>query len=171
MDQLPDSARPILPSDSEPPSAQPTITTSSPTTPAPVHSAAGHSAADKRASTRLSTYSATPTLAPSIAPSHASETTMLSTSTAGGVGGNGADPRAQEIKSWNAGFARLEDKRLAQQRYALSSEKTDNMSKLALGAKVERALSRRMTGQDATFTRRGSRAATLAEKGIFGTRV
>lgn len=93
-----------------------------------------------RASTRLSTYSATPTLTPSIAPSHLS----AASSTAG-------DPKAQEIKSWNAGFERLEDKRLTNQRYMLSTEKTDDMSKLALGAKLDRALGRRMSGQDAVF--------------------
>jgi len=93
-----------------------------------------------RASTRLSTYSATPTLTPSIAPSHLS----TASSTAG-------DPRAADIKSWNAGFERLEDKRLQQQRYIVSTEKNENMSKLALGAKLERALGRRMTGQDAVF--------------------
>jgi len=96
--------------------------------------------AGNRASTRFSTYSATPTLTPSIAPSHLSN----ASSTAG-------DPRAQEIKSWNAGFERLEDKRLTQQRYTLSSEKNEDLNKLALGAKLERALGRRMTGQDAVF--------------------
>ncbi|KAF2789087.1 hypothetical protein K505DRAFT_328496 [Melanomma pulvis-pyrius CBS 109.77] len=98
------------------------------------------SSTGNRASTRMSTYSATPTLTPSIAPSHLS----AASSTSG-------DPKAQEIKSWNAGFERLEDKRLASQRYMLSSEKTDDMSKLALGAKLDRALGRRMSGQDAVF--------------------
>jgi hypothetical protein len=93
-----------------------------------------------RASQRMSTYSAAPTLTPSVAPSHLSE----ASSTAG-------DPKAQEIKTWNDGFERLEDKRLAKQRYALDAEKTDNMSKIALGAKLDRALSRRMSGQDAVF--------------------
>lgn len=93
-----------------------------------------------RASTRLSTYSATPTLAPSLAPSHVS-----------GASSTAGDPKAQEIKSWNAGFDRLEDKRLVSQRYALNEQKTDDMSKLALGAKLERALGRRMSGQDAVF--------------------
>jgi hypothetical protein len=107
--------------------------------------------AGNRASTRFSTYSTTPTLTPSIAPSHLSS----ASSTAG-------DPRAQEIKSWNAGFERLEDKRLTQQRYTLSNEKNEDLSKLALGAKLERALNRRMTGQDAVFRRKDS----LSEKKI-----
>jgi hypothetical protein len=54
--------------------------------------------AGNRASTRLSTYSAAPTLTPSIAPSHLS-----------GASSTTGDPKAQEIKSWNAGFERLED--------------------------------------------------------------
>jgi hypothetical protein len=103
-----------------------------------------------RTSTRMSTYSAAPTLAPSIAPSHLS----AASSTSG-------DPKAQEIKSWNAGFQRLEDKRLASQRYMLNQEKTDDMSKLALGAKLERALGRRMSGQDAVF-----RPKVMSEKKI-----
>ena len=32
-----------------------------------------------------------------------------------------------------------------------TTEKSDNLNKLALGAKVERALGRRMTGQDAVM--------------------
>jgi hypothetical protein len=88
----------------------------------------------------MSTYSATPTLTPSIAPSHLSS----ASSTAG-------DPKARDIKTWNAGFDRLEDKRLTQQRYTLTNQKTDDMSKLALGAKLDRALGRRMSGQDAVF--------------------
>jgi hypothetical protein len=103
-----------------------------------------------RASTRLSTYSVTPTLTPSIAPSHLS-----------GASSTNGDPKAQEIKSWNAGFERLEDKRLQTQRYILSNEKNDDMSKLALGAKLERALGRRMSGQDAVF-----RPKIMSEKKI-----
>ncbi|KAF9735252.1 hypothetical protein PMIN06_000665 [Paraphaeosphaeria minitans] len=97
------------------------------------------SSAGNRASTRMSTYSTAPTLTPSVAPSHLSEASIA------------GDPKAQEIKSWNEGFERLEDKRLVQQRYMLNNEKTDNMSKIALGAKLDRALARRMSGQDAVF--------------------
>ncbi|KAF2756400.1 hypothetical protein EJ05DRAFT_501904 [Pseudovirgaria hyperparasitica] len=105
---------------------------------------------NQRASIRFSTYSAA-TLAPSIAPSHLSGDSV-----------NSQDPRAQDIKSWNAGFARLEDKRLSQQRYTVSPEQTDHMSKLALGAKLERALGRRLSGQDAVFKSR-----TFDEKKIL----
>jgi len=56
-----------------------------------------------------------------------------------------------EIKELTEGLDRLENKPLQQQRFVPSAEKTDNLSKLALGAKVERALGRRMTGQDAVM--------------------
>lgn len=91
--------------------------------------------ATARNSTRLSTYSNAPTLTPSIAPSTTSS----------------IDPRSAEIKAWNAGLDRLEDKRLTSQRYVASADKIDNLSKLALGAKLDRALSRRMSEQDAVF--------------------
>jgi len=56
-----------------------------------------------------------------------------------------------EIKELAQGLDRLESKRLQQQRFVPSAEKSDNLSKLALGAKVERALGRRMTSQDAVM--------------------
>lgn len=45
----------------------------------------------------------------------------------------------------------MQDERLDKQRYVMNENKSDEVSKLALGAKVERALARRMVGQDATF--------------------
>ncbi|KAF2834755.1 hypothetical protein M501DRAFT_1020546 [Patellaria atrata CBS 101060] len=95
------------------------------------------------ASTRISTYSNAPTLTPSIAPSTTSS----------------LDPRSADIKAWNAGLDRLEDKRLAQQRYVVSTEKNDDMNKLALGAKLDRALGRRLSSQDAVFTRKVTAAS------------
>ena len=71
-----------------------------------------------------------------------------------------------EIKEWTQGLDRLEQKRLQQQRYAPTQEKTDSLSKLALGAKVERALGRRMTDQDAVF-----RPKLLNEKTASGRSV
>lgn len=56
-----------------------------------------------------------------------------------------------EIKEYTDGLERLENKPLSQQRFVPSAEKTDDLNKLALGAKVERALGRRMTGQDAVM--------------------
>jgi hypothetical protein len=40
---------------------------------------------------------------------------------------------------------------LGQQRFVPTAEKTEHLSKLALGAKLERALGRRMGGQDAVM--------------------
>ena len=60
------------------------------------------------------------------------------------VGDTGMD----EIKQFGDGLRRLENKRLEQQRFVPTAEKTENLSKLALGAKVERALRRRMTSQE-----------------------
>jgi hypothetical protein len=56
-----------------------------------------------------------------------------------------------DIKEYSEGLERLESKPLAQQRFVPTPEKTDDLNKLALGAKVERALGRRMTGQDAVM--------------------
>jgi hypothetical protein len=81
----------------------------------------------------------------------------MSTSTAGT-----ADPRTQDIKEWKAGFQRMSDERLVKQRYLPSDSKTDEIDTIALGAKVERALGRRMVGQDAQFTRRESLSAEAA---------
>ena len=44
---------------------------------------------------------------------------------------------------------RLEDSRLQKQRFVPSEKKSETISKLALGAKLDRALRRRMSGQDA----------------------
>ncbi|KAM5431360.1 hypothetical protein McanCB56680_005452 [Microsporum canis] len=60
-----------------------------------------------------------------------------------------ADSRMAEIKELSAGLARLENKRLSQQRFVPTPEKSESLSKLALSAKVERALGRRMSSQDA----------------------
>jgi hypothetical protein len=44
------------------------------------------------------------------------------------------------------------DSRLDRQRYIPSGDKVEELGKIALGAKVERALARRLVGQDAIFT-------------------
>ncbi|RPA74706.1 hypothetical protein BJ508DRAFT_184299, partial [Ascobolus immersus RN42] len=49
------------------------------------------------------------------------------------------------------GLRRLDDVRLSKQRFEASEEKTDMFAKLALGAKLERALRWRMSGQDAEY--------------------
>jgi len=56
-----------------------------------------------------------------------------------------------ELSQLTQSLDRLENKHLQQQRFVPSQKKSDDLSKLSLGAKVERALSRRMSDQDAVF--------------------
>jgi hypothetical protein len=95
-----------------------------------------------RTSVRYSTYSVTPSMAGTV------QTT---------------DSATAEIHDIEQGLNRMENKALSSQRVELSEEKTANMSKLALGAKLERALDRRMSSQDAVF-RRKKPAVTNSEK-------
>ena len=88
-----------------------------------------------RASVRFSTYSVK---APSLTPS-----TQTS------------DSAQNEIREIATGLDRMENKALSSQRVVLSEEKTERMGKLALGAKLERALDRRMSSQDAVMRPRG----------------
>ncbi|KAL8941199.1 MAG: hypothetical protein Q9211_001913 [Gyalolechia sp. 1 TL-2023] len=117
----------------------------------------------KHTSKRDSTYSSFLSSDSPILPSAAAVTSTTSTTSDNNY--SSSDPRLQEIKEWSTGFDRLENKRLQQQRYQPTPEKSDNLSKLALGAKVERALERRMTDQDATF-----RAKVANEKPAAVTR-
>ncbi|KAL8919947.1 MAG: hypothetical protein Q9208_006515 [Pyrenodesmia sp. 3 TL-2023] len=115
------------------------------------------SVSSKRTSKRYSTYSSLISTDPlPSGATHTSSTTTYNTTSNSfrnysNTSSNSSDPRLQEIKEWSTGFDRLENKHLEQQRYQPTPEKSDNLSKLALGAKVERALGRRMTDQDATF--------------------
>ncbi len=126
---------------------------------------------------RFSTYSGAPSLQPSLAPSYNTtascrsnrnnqtrKTTMdkrsstmynsrdanafASTSTLS----SSNDPKTADIRSWSGALQRMQDERLDRQRFVMNENKSEDLAKLALGAKVERALSRRMVGQDATFT-------------------
>lgn len=127
---------------------------------------------------RFSTYSGAPSLQPSLAPTdttshsrstpqpshsnmYAQQTSAGSTSTLA----SNADPKTADIKSWSAGFERMQDARLDKQRYVMSGNKSEEVSKLALGAKLERALGRRMTGQDATFSQR-KKSMSNSEKAL-----
>ncbi|KAG0646883.1 hypothetical protein D0Z07_6461 [Hyphodiscus hymeniophilus] len=87
----------------------------------------------KRASARFSTYSTAPSVANTVKTSFTS------------------DSAQQEIKDIEDGLEKLANKKLQSQRFVPSVEKSDNLSKLALGAKLERALGRRMGGQDAVM--------------------
>jgi hypothetical protein len=62
------------------------------------------------------------------------------------------------------GLDKLENKKLGAQRYVPSEQKTEVLSKLALGAKLERALERRMDGQDAVM-RVKPRSNTVEKEG------
>ncbi|GAB1202238.1 hypothetical protein APSETT445_000849 [Aspergillus pseudonomiae] len=88
-----------------------------------------------RASKRFSTVSGNPSIA--------------SSGTIGSL--PSGDPRLAEFHHLRDGLERLENKPLQKQRFVPTPEKSDNLSKLALSAKVERALDRRMTGQDAVM--------------------
>lgn len=77
------------------------------------------------------------------------------------------DSAQAEIRDIATGLDRMENKALSSQRVTLSEEKTDNFRKLALGAKLDRALGRRMTGQDAVMRPRikpASEKQQLVEK-------
>jgi hypothetical protein len=97
-------------------------------------------APQNRASVRLSTYSMAPSYAPTVQTN---------------------DSAHQEIREIATGLERMENKKLTNQRVMLSEEKYETLKKLALGAKLERALDRRMTGQDAVMRPRGN---TINEK-------
>jgi len=106
------------------------------------------SLASKRTSNRYSTYSmAASTLAPSVAPSFSQDIVQ------------------QEITEITEGLEKLENKKLSMQRFVPSKEKSENLSKLALGAKLERALDRRMFGQDAVMRKKKVVVGPLGEKG------
>jgi hypothetical protein len=74
------------------------------------------------------------------------------------------DPKTAEIKSFANAFDKMTDKRLDKQRFVMSNDKTEEVGKIALGAKLERALSRRMVGQDATFRPRSKKSSLVDEK-------
>jgi len=101
------------------------------------------SVSSKRASARYSTYSTAPSVANTV------KTTLSSASA------------TQEIKDIEEGLDKLENKKLANQRFVPSQEKTESLSKLALGAKLERALGRRMGSQDAVMR---DRRKTVTDK-------
>ena len=98
-----------------------------------------HQLASKRTSVRMSTYSASPSF----------NTTATTSTTAL------ADTGRAEISHITSGLDRLENKKLAEQRFTPTPKKSETLDKLALGAKVERALGRRMGNQDATMPKVG----------------
>lgn len=82
---------------------------------------------------------------------------------------NTSDSAVAEIQNIGETIDRLNDnaKRLSEQRVELNEEKRVNLQKLALGAKLERALGRRMSSQDAVMRprmRAKSSPKVLSEK-------
>ncbi|KAH6975852.1 hypothetical protein EDB80DRAFT_594401 [Ilyonectria destructans] len=79
-----------------------------------------------------------------------------------------------EIRDIASGIDRMENKALSSQLVVLSEEKTDNMQKLALCAKLNRALDRRMSSQDAVMRPRAKNTAAnekLDEKAQWSGRL
>jgi hypothetical protein len=62
-----------------------------------------------------------------------------------------SDPRIADLHSFASQFDKMIEPRLDRQRYVPSGDKVEELAKIALGAKVERALARRLTGQDANL--------------------
>ena len=67
-----------------------------------------------------------------------------------------------DIRTIATGLERMYNPALSNQRVVLSEKKLDDLKTLALSAKLDRALKRRMTGQDAVMR---PRRKTPAEKG------
>ncbi|OAP63267.1 hypothetical protein AYL99_02494 [Fonsecaea erecta] len=103
----------------------------------------------KRTSKRYSTYSASPSFATTTS-TYSNSHTLVSGSGAANITVSPETGMA-EIRHLTQSLDRLENKRLSQQRFVPSQKKTDDLSKLSLGAKVERALGRRMSDQDAVL--------------------
>jgi len=101
------------------------------------------SVTSKRTSKRYSTYSTSPSFATTNTNFSNSQTLASATVS--------PETGMAEISQLTQGLDRLENKHLSQQRFVPSQKKTDDLSKLSLGAKVERALGRRMTDQDAVL--------------------
>jgi hypothetical protein len=74
------------------------------------------------------------------------------------------DPRIADLHSFASQFDKMLDTRLDRQRYVLSGDKVEELGKIALGAKVERALARRLVGQDAIFTVPGPNGSVSSER-------
>lgn len=68
-------------------------------------------------------------------------------------------PLDPEINTITEGLEKLENKKLASQRFVPSASKSEMLSKLALGAKLERALDRRMGSQDAVMRTKAQKGA------------
>ncbi|KAI9645991.1 hypothetical protein NHQ30_005429 [Ciborinia camelliae] len=82
------------------------------------------------------------------------------------------DSAQEEINAIEDGIDKLQNKKLESQRCDLTTEKRDNMGKLALGAKLERALGRRMGGQDAVMRKKSpSQSSTDSPTSLMNEKV
>jgi hypothetical protein len=82
-----------------------------------------------------------------------------------------ADNGRAEISQITQGLERLENKHLTQQRFVPSPQKSEDLSKLALGAKLERALGRRMGDQDAVMRQKTKKPlGSMSEKAALAER-
>ncbi|KAF7948504.1 uncharacterized protein EAE97_003915 [Botrytis byssoidea] len=90
---------------------------------------------------------------PIMAPSVSSKANRFSTYSQA-ISVETTDSAREEITAIEEGFDKLHNKKLESQRCDLTTEKRDNMGKLALGAKLERALGRRMGSQDAVMRKK-----------------
>lgn len=72
-----------------------------------------------------------------------------------------------EVSQITSVLEKLENKKLQSQRFEATETKTELLSTLALGAKLERALGRRMQGQDAVMRVPTTKSATpIKEKAV-----
>lgn len=74
------------------------------------------------------------------------------------------DSAIAEISVIERGLIRLENEALNLQRVYLDEKSDEKLQKLALGAKLERALDRRMSSQDAVMRKRTT--STVSQKSI-----
>lgn len=74
------------------------------------------------------------------------------------------DSAIAEISDIEKRLSLMENKALAQQRVFLDEDQSERMKKLALGAKLERALDRRMSSQDAVMRKRTT--STVSQKSM-----
>jgi len=71
----------------------------------------------------------------------------------------------EELKNITTGFVRMENHKLANQRYVPTPEKVETLEANRMGAKLEKALERRLQGQDAVMRpRKKTNAQELNEK-------
>lgn len=102
-------------------------------------------------STRASRYSTYSMAAPSVTSQETNDSTVA------------------EISEIATGLKRMENRALIQQRVVLTDAKIERMGKLALGARLERALDRRMSSQDAVMRPRRKTTSAVPSSTVAPT--